>query len=317
MPLLAADESQFQSFMDLIKALSQRVEQEQTRKLQEMSSNSTIDSRNGRTDDIMSFSTPAGSNGIAEANDGDFEQLVLGKRPSGGVGADAVDVGWNSTSPRQPQNPPLKGQSETPAFSWSTLSPQTNNLPRSNGLSNGMGVVSPQTSSSRSITPEYLSGFAALKPSAGGGSGPSLSQPLQPQNQQSAVFPATQEIPSWLRTQSSMANAWNGQRTNSSPSTATLGSLSNSMSNASLSGAPLGMTGAPSAMPIPPPPSGLSQSFGMQTPSSSSAFSIMPPPRLPSSHSFGGIGSNAAPKLRSPEPSTTQKSGLDRYESLL
>ncbi len=70
---------QFQAYMALIKTMSARVENEQTRKLQELgANNATATTRN----EFMSFGGPSVSNGFDTSNgnagDADFEALVRG-----------------------------------------------------------------------------------------------------------------------------------------------------------------------------------------------------------------------------------------------
>jgi SCY1-like protein 2 len=69
---------QFQAYMNLIKTMSARVENEQTRKLQELGANgTTATSRN----EFMSFGGLSTSNGFESSNGGgdtDFEALVRG-----------------------------------------------------------------------------------------------------------------------------------------------------------------------------------------------------------------------------------------------
>jgi SCY1-like protein 2 len=69
---------QFQAYMTLIKSTSSRIEQEQTRKLQELGANSaTATTRN----EFMSFGGPPASNGFDTMTGGDdtnFEALVRG-----------------------------------------------------------------------------------------------------------------------------------------------------------------------------------------------------------------------------------------------
>ena len=67
---------QFQAFMTLIKSLSSRIEQEQTRKLQELSSSNTA--AVARSNDFMTFAAIGGTNGTETTNgeETDFETLV-------------------------------------------------------------------------------------------------------------------------------------------------------------------------------------------------------------------------------------------------
>lgn len=123
-PLL--DLKQFQSFIELIKSLSSRVEAEQTKKLQELSGKKplirfmpvnadtklgTNGSRTKSNDDFMSFGSSnafQGSNAASEGAEIDFEQLVKGKasdRPA----VDAIGLEWDSA----PANAQPKQMSST------------------------------------------------------------------------------------------------------------------------------------------------------------------------------------------------------------
>lgn len=135
-PLLNLE--QFQAFMALIKFLSSRIEQEQTRKLRELSSNTTNGSDNIRASDLMSMPSndSFGTTGVGED---DFARLVLGK---GGA-------------PR-----PQTQRSQT----TNSLSP---NWPASPASSMASALHPQQAPSSRAITPDHsLGGFTTLQPSS-------------------------------------------------------------------------------------------------------------------------------------------------------
>ncbi|KKY34927.1 putative protein kinase domain-containing protein ppk32 [Diaporthe ampelina] len=72
---------QFQSFMDLIKSLSRKVEDEQTKKLQELAGVTNGSAAAGPSDDFMSFGGITGTqfDAATGATEDDFEQLVKGK----------------------------------------------------------------------------------------------------------------------------------------------------------------------------------------------------------------------------------------------
>ena len=119
-PLLNLE--QFQEFMSLIKSLSSKIEQEQTRKLRELFSHSNGISANSQSIDKIGTSTSHGvydSNSVAgDVGETDFERLVLGKL------AGKEDAMLGDTLRPQPQ----RAQSEAPLFSWSTptLTPAPN-----------------------------------------------------------------------------------------------------------------------------------------------------------------------------------------------
>lgn len=311
-PLL--DLKQFQLFMDLIKSLSSRVEQEQTKKLQELSgSNGTQGKGN---DDFMSFgaTNAFGTNGASDDPEIDFERLVKG---NGGLTSlsNPLDGGWEST-PATAQTPRNVTSPSAPAFSWST--PTATPAPVA---ANSMSVpMRPQQPASRTITPD-LSRFDALTPSS-----TQFSQTLQPQNSFSAPMqpqpyntysstliqpqpsgfqsPLPQTSVNWAAA-APAANPW------ASPSTP-MNNLGNSMP------APRGAS--TSAFSLPPP--------GQQRPAMNGqgSFSLPPPPGVvgyqqqqsafkPSPQQQGGGSFGALPPHQQQQP--VKKSGLDAWESLL
>ncbi len=144
---------QFQAFMDLIRTLSTRIEQEQIKKLREISTSASHAQDTARTNDLMSVGSTNGffSNGNDDAGENDFERLVLGNNRS----ATGTDMLGDAMQPQaQPSQTP---KSEPPMFSWS--SPPIN----PNQKSNSIASITPQ---SRTITPDHsLSAFAPLHPS--------------------------------------------------------------------------------------------------------------------------------------------------------
>ncbi|KAI9827533.1 MAG: hypothetical protein M1832_004883 [Thelocarpon impressellum] len=301
---------QFQSFMELIKLLSNRVETEQTRKLQELSANSVSDSQSTRTDDFMSFSGTSGSNGAGEPNEGDFERLVLGKQSDTKA---SPDMGWDTSSGIKSPTGQANATPEAPVFSWSTRG-STPQSPAQRSLSSiGMGTLTPQQGpSSRSITPD-LSTFAALSPTASTSSH-GFAQPLQPQNQQQqSAFGSTQPSMNWQSMAPAQANPWGAQRTSSSPSLATLNGMSNSMPIQPFGQPSSTLPHSSSAFAIPPPPSATS-AFQSQQSTTFNAFALAHPPA--GNASLAGSarpGQSGGPA----NPSAGQKGGLDKYESLL
>ena len=312
---------QFQSFMELIKSLSSRVEAEQTKKLQELSSNNGSLSKGN--DDFMSFDTvnAFSSQGGSDDQEIDFERLVKGNTGGATSINNTMDGGWDATQAhgagQRQQNNPV--QAKPVAFSWSTPSP-TN--PGFAGSTNSLNPVNRQTQQgpiSRTITPD-MSRFESLTPSA-----TQFSQPLQPQSnykpsEQSQpnyvappIFqsqnsfttplqthnynnplqppPQTQSFPSYQSTPAPVnwgagatSNPW-GSPPASNP-TASLNNLGNSMSSLSMA-----QTQKPAM-------------------SNSNSFSLPPPPAA--SSSFNPPLSSAYGQAK-----PQQKSGLDAFESLL
>ena len=148
-PLL--DLSQFRAFVELINSLSSKVEQEQSRKLGELSSSRPTGSRATSNPNL---STGNGTNRVA-GNTGaeeDFEKLVLGSK-----GAEKNEIFAGALSEGQKLTP------NAPTFSWSSVSPATNACASTQHHSS-LPSLQPQPVS-RSITPDVsISAFPSLQP---------------------------------------------------------------------------------------------------------------------------------------------------------
>lgn len=133
---------QFNEFMSVIKALSSKIEKEQTRKLQELSSGGDP---GGFQASASSFAQPV-TDLTSPDTDGvrnNFERLVLGKNAATANGKDVDLWGGMDAEPAAP-----KQTSISPAFSWSS-----NNVAGSSQLG------------FRSITPDQkLGSFPSLEP---------------------------------------------------------------------------------------------------------------------------------------------------------
>lgn len=221
-PLL--DLNQFGEFMALIKSISSKVEREQMKKLQELSSGDSSGFRNG----TAASSKAAGGfpQSETESTRDNFERLVLGRgaTASNDHGSDILG-GLVSDTPSSQAS--TTQQPSSTAFSWSSTT---------------AGFAGRQSSlTTRSITPDFkLNSFPSLEPTA-------------KQNPSSAsAFPTLQpSAPSpW-----SMPNPSNHQPqySGSSQSLASLASMN--ASNASSASTKLQTTPNYSAFSIPPPPS--------------------------------------------------------------
>jgi SCY1-like protein 2 len=302
-PLL--DLKQFQSFMELIKSLSSRVESEQTRKLQELSGSNG--SRTKGNDDFMSFGATSAfraSNGGSDGAEVDFERLVKGTAGNSDS-SNPMDPGWDS-APANATAQPLRNVSNQPkaaSFAWSTPTPST---PFFSGNSSSMGVLRPQQGpASRTITPD-LSRFDALSPTSTQFSQPLQPQssfnvpPLQPQSNYNTAPLQPQPLssfqippPSSMNWGTTTSNPWASNNTPASnPSLSSMANLGNSMSNMSMNQRPA-ITSLGNSFSLPPPPGTSSYGAAQQT-NLSSAF---------------GRQSQVKPPV--------QKSSLDAYESLL
>jgi SCY1-like protein 2 len=316
---------QFQSYMSLIKTTSARVENEQTRKLQELgANNSTATTRN----EFMSFGGPSAVNGFDTSNgngDTDFEALVRGGQqgPSNGtdmLGGDPwANASASATSstilPSRPSAHRTRSNNASPAatFSWST--PPVSPPPNTN-----LNAPKPQ---SRAITPDNTlntlnSSFPALSAANPGIGASSFTQPQQQQQIRPAmsmnnITSPTSTIPSYTsNTQSSginwstagsgstmsSSNTWGSMGTSNNANTTTTNSLS---SFPSIAPPPTQSQSPYSSFSIAPPP---------LKPAGASSFSIAPPPmanRTASSGSGMGMGMNSMASLRAQTQSQQQQ----------
>ncbi|KAK1776763.1 kinase-like domain-containing protein [Copromyces sp. CBS 386.78] len=291
-PLL--DLKQFQSFMDLIKSLSKRVEDEQSRKLQELNGGNT----SGPAEDFMSLGGLTGSSALDTNGTSakDFAALVGGGNDNShtspldsGGWDDALTSGSNKPAATSPgiRSGTGTGRS-TPAatFSWSSAPPVT---------TTPSTTLKPQTTGSnfRTVTPD-LNSFQALTPQS-----TQFSQPLQP-TLSTITSPTGTGINWGAATQpQAQANPW------SSTPTSTVASPSIAPPTGAFGGMNLGQLSSNNRT---------SSSFSLQPPPSASAvsspgfstggFSLAPPPKPPtvtsgpawgsgsgSGSSFGNLGS--------------------------
>lgn len=295
---------QFQAFMTLIKSLSDRIEHEQTRKLQEMGS---INSTSANRADFMSSMSANRTNGLDSTigDEGDFESLVLGRQKTQ---SDSLDP-WATAEPsasRSAAQRTSSGRVPSPSatFSWSTPPPQN--------ISN---TLAPNGAASRAITPDHsLTAFTPLQPASSTMSTPSFTQPLQPSRPMAPAL--TPSNPSAFPQQASRAVDWSAagnsnwsaiQTINPAPSVTSNPWASPQMSSPSY-GQPQMSTSSyrqpmqpsqPSAFSIAPPPA-----------SPYSTFSIAPPPA-------GGVSRQSSYNAPPPQQQPGQKQGMDKYESLL
>ncbi|GAB7350866.1 hypothetical protein MBLNU459_g1390t1 [Dothideomycetes sp. NU459] len=286
-PLL--DLQQFKAYMALIKALSSRIEREQTRKLEELSA-----SNGSATSRAAAKQTGWGAVAVSSTTNDDevdFANLVSGTKAANGNSDMMNDWG---PPPARPTVSQTQSQNSS-AFSWST--PSTSNQTVSKPPPQ-ISTLRPQNTTFRTVTPDQSlnTAFAALAPSS------PFSQPLQPSRAVSgSIAPATSTstaaIPppiNWSGASNNSASTWASQRPNNN----TIGSTP---------ARPV-MQGALStnAFSIPPPP--------MSPPASGTplggyaGFNSV----LPASNNRSVI-----PSAQSQSPAQVQRQGLDKYESLL
>jgi SCY1-like protein 2 len=284
---------QFQGFMELIKSLSRRVENEQTRKLQELGGPS-----NGAaapSEDFMAFGGVTGttfdqSNGATED---DFENLVKGRM--GSPRSNTATPSWDDPAKSKSSTP-------TPTFSWSTPPPPANNP--------ALKPPAQKAPSFRTVTPD-LGRFEALTPSS-----TQFSQPLQPTPSQSFQPPTQLQQQPLAPQQPLTASAsgssinWSAAAAKATPSpwgsssgfgtSASTSNMGSSMANMSLNS-----TSRQLPFTLPPPPG--------NTSTTSSSFIMPPPPTT----NWSGTSSMSNTTQNTTQNNTGQKSGLDKYESLI
>lgn len=314
---------QFQLFMTLIKNLSRRVEDEQTRKLQELSGAANGSSA-APNEDFLAFGGVSGT-AFDEPNNAtadDFEALVKGKHSTGPASNgfpswDEPQSTRNSVGAKSPASTP-----QTPAFSWSTQGPTSPPAGQSN-----FRTVTPDLARFETMTPsstQYSQPLQPTQPSSGQQAGGSL-------NWSTAGAAANQPNP-WASS-SSLGRAPNY-------SSNAMGGMNNSLSGMSIGGQrpSLGTLSSlrGSSFSIPPPPGhGSSSAFGIKPPpSQSNASSAWASPgsgnTMGNNQSMssmmaqrGGNATNSSgmnTNMNSNSASNTsgqQKSGLDKYQSLI
>jgi SCY1-like protein 2 len=294
---------QFQAFMTLIKGLSSRIEQEHTRKLQEMTaSNPVVASRN----DFMSFGGPSGGmNGLDDSNGNtnDFEALVLGKKGLSSPAADSFDV-WNNPeqipSNQLPSRATRQPSPTPPAFSWSSPSPTTmgsntsfTKPPTTTQPLNSFSVLQPQSTSTASLGSQNLTA--------------TRNQPTFP------TLPMSQSSNAWATPSMNVpsipnANAWSTPTMNNIPSMVPINPWSASQQTSTFNQPMRPTISNSSSFSIPPPPT-----------SPYSTFGIAPPPANNITSPMTGSRNTLASQQNQhqPQQQSGQKQGLEKYESLI
>ncbi|EGD98700.1 SCY1 protein kinase [Trichophyton tonsurans CBS 112818] len=285
---------QFSSFMEYIKLLSSKIEREQTKKLQQLSSGGDAGGFSKNSTLQTGRMSPLNNGGEAGGDKSDFERLVLGKNKASSPSIDSWgDWGDSSTTMAQTAT-----KTETvPQFSWSSGSTAAAAARQGNG-----GGLAKPNANLRSITPDTtINSFPTLQPGHKSNTS-SLSsmatlQPLSPQAPQGSSM--------------MMGNHSFGAQQGASQFNA---SSTNSFNIPTIGGRPVN-SGSSSW-----------QSQGqMNTMAPLSPYTIAPPPqsnnqfqRSPSATSANTT--SAFSNLSSPPAATSnqqQKQGLDKYDSLL
>lgn len=273
-PLL--DLTQFKAYMEVIQSLTEKIQREQIRKLQEMG---TMHNPDGRERVVMS-NTASQVNG--SANEEDFAKLVLGgKDPARDLFAGALSDGQKLVP-----NPA--------SYSWTNTS----------GAASSRSQIQ-----SRSITPDVsTSAFPSLQPNNSWSAAPQLNpsanyaatrQPLQPSNSMPALVPGWGQFDRGQPTAPSPSNVW------SLPLLPQPVNTSSRLQATSYLGTPPKATNS------------------ARTDAQSSTFTPMlaPPPQSPPAGAWTQPVLQPAmqrPQLQTQQSApTTNKSGLDKYQSLI
>lgn len=318
-PLLSLQ--QFQTFTELIKSLSRKVEEEHSSKLQELSgpSNGTAAAPN---DDLVAFGGLTGTafdpaNG---ADTDDFEALVKGRSSSSKDNANPFPS-WDDNPPSTGPSTTRSGSSpQPPAFSWSTPAPPA-----------APATKAQQTPSFRTVTPD-LSSFGTLTPTQ-----TQFSKPLQPTQSafpppppsQNTTQTSTSSInwPTSTTSPTTTSNPWaTGTPMGQQAQSSAINNMGSSMNSLSLNAQRPGVQqqSSLSSFSLPPPP-GSPGGLGLAPPSGASSGNAWntqaggmgmtkPASTSPASTGMGmGMGMGAS----GTQSATQSKSGLDKYESLL
>jgi SCY1-like protein 2 len=278
---------QFQAFMTLVKNIGDKVEREQTRKLQETSGSSSA-TRSATRPSAPGRSQSSGLNGLNMGGETDFETLVSGRKPSGGGGDLMNDWGASAARPISTQSTSFtQASNSTPTFTWQTTAPKAS-TPQPTTIS----AIRTQAPINRTVTPD-LAAFTSLTPSS------VYSQPLQPDRPTtSTTITPTASKPS-TGTSIDWSSAANSSAAWASPKPAPPNTFTSNYSTAPMK--------QPASFGLPPPPTASSQNYSQHQQNGHSQF---PQP----------LALRAQPSQQPSQPGglgPAQKTGLDKYESLI
>lgn len=269
--------SQFKAYMDVIHGLTQKIQREQIKKLQELATINKTDSKERSSIPTQSFHANQ-SNGTGTEDD--FEKLVLGNKTK-----ESKDVFAEALSDGQ------KLVQNAPSYSWTTSSGTATPASR-------LGAPQPQ---SRSITPDVsMSSFPSLQP---GMSSSSWSQPLQPNNHTSpAVTPGWTSTPAFQSQPSVHTNMWS-QPLSPQPASSTSRLQATSFLSSPPAGPSMSSNSTGFAPILAPPP---------QSPPPLSAWQAQPVsnPMFPPANQRPQV-------QQQQQQQQQPKQGLDKYQSLL
>ena len=282
--------NQFKEYMTLIKGLSARVEQEQIRKLRELSCETS--GANTNYDEIFSLPQESSQDFLGDAANGedDFNDLVLGReRPNVPSRSQQSLTGSKTSNATLQSSFGDNLSNNSSAHSWSVS--QTNPW-----QTTSLAHLANSNMNTRSITPDLrLDSFTPLKPSSAESS---FMQPLQPTTSDRQQG---QSQPNYsLNTNSLVGN--NATRKVSAQQTSTQNSFAgangslNSVTNNSEMSSSYNLTTNPLAP--------------------SHSFISIPPPYPTPIRSVSASTLQGTNRNQTPVPSH-RKEGLEKYESLL
>jgi SCY1-like protein 2 len=287
---------QFKEFMDLIKQLSARIEDEQVRKLRDMVP------ANGLASPASSLLSPRQINDpfspTSATSASEFEDLVLGKNTSQSYGSTTTTTITNpfAAHPGSPTSPSslwsMNHASSTANESSRAVTPDTTfSFQSSSSALPTRSIQPPLQSSTSAISNPWASPPQTSIPSYSNNAW--SSQPQSPPNTSMSGNSAT-----WSQT--SQSNTWGKSSTlqPQSPPNSTWGRPSVPQHTQSLNS--LAMSGL--QQPLQP------------TNTTQSLFNLAPPPGVGTNSNFGA--NNA--RFQQPQPQTQEKkTGLDAYPSLI
>lgn len=164
---------QFQAFMTLIKNLGTKIEQEQTRKLRELSSGNSGLGAGAGTARLGRQTAISSTGAMGNGEETDFETLVSGRKIQANGNNDDLMNDWVTPAATNLRNT----ANQNPTFSWQSATPAAQPS-RSMQQQNTNNTLRPQrqhSSINRTVTPDQsLNSFATLTPAS------QYSQPLQP-----------------------------------------------------------------------------------------------------------------------------------------
>ena len=288
-PLLNLE--QFQSFMTLIKSTSARIEREQTRKLQELSSTGGAGSRAVGSGAHGAMGPNVNGHVANGGDEADFESLVSGRQGGNTTSSHMFDGGWGTESTSRPVDSEARSHqlaNSGPSFAWSTP-----NKPQSKNTS----LNAPGTTF-RTVIPDVMNQFASIAPARDGtGFINTFSQPSAPQRS----APNTLVLP----------RPNSNSRVGAGPTDWSATNSGNAWSQSSMTLPLQPHIAAAQATPSDMAPKVMPQLQPSLPSNAYTDFRLAPPPSQGNSRINGSFTGDV------PTINHAQKQGLDKYESLI